>query len=120
MKNFFRFLMMALLAATTMVNVACSDDDDAAPTNSLIGTWVEDVEVAPYTLTFHANDTGVLTFSSSNTQITQTFEYTYDADDRRVDIIGSALGGTNYVIITANTMILMPYSSDEQYKFIRQ
>ncbi|MBO5188741.1 MAG: hypothetical protein J6B59_05565 [Alistipes sp.] len=119
MKNFFRFLMLALLATTTMVNVACSDDDDA-PANALIGTWVEDIDDMPYILTFNANGTGSLQLTNSGgTSMSTPFEYIYYAAEHQVDIIGSALAGSHYVVITANSLVLSP-SSGINYYFKRQ
>jgi len=111
-----RFFGMVLLTVLMSVGfTACSsdDDDDASGNASIVGTWKytdTDDEVA-LTLTFNSNKTGVVTVVSYENgrqtgSQTENFEYSYDATEGEVTIIGSDLEGRYSVTITATYLML--------------
>jgi len=111
-----RFFGMVLLTVLMSVGfTACSsdDDDDTSGNASIVGTWKytdTDDEVA-LTLTFNSNKTGVVTVVSYENgrqtgSQTENFEYSYDATEGEVTIIGSDLEGRYSVTITATYLML--------------
>ncbi len=108
MKNFFRFLLMSLFLATSLVSaVSCSDDDDdAAASDSIVGTWTWSGEDYSLTAQFNPNKTGTLIVATDGRSLTESFEYDYQPEKRHIVIIDSTLEGEYEVTMTATQLLL--------------
>jgi len=107
MKNFFRFLLMSLFLATSFSAVSCSDDDDdPAGNNSIVGTWTWTGEDITLTAQFNPDKTGALIVATGGRNLTESFEYDYLPEERRMEIIGSTLEGVYEVTMTATQLRL--------------
>lgn len=116
MRKTFRFIGMVLLTVLMCVGfTACSsdDDDDANGSSSIVGTWkyIDSYEDEMLTMTFNSNKTGVLTVTyyddgRQTSSTTENFEYSYNATEEEITIVGSDLEGTYSVKITSSYLVL--------------
>ncbi len=124
MKNFFRFLLMSLILATSFSAVSCSDDDDdAAANDSIVGSWEQVNDYGTViTLRFNSNKTGVIEFvyPDGSGSSTENLEYDYLPEDRYLEIFGSQLDGEYEVSLTATKLRLKNYSVNVAYEFTRK
>lgn len=111
--------MMLVMLAMSVCMAGCSNDDDeklAGNSASIIGNWVQTNEYGTLiTLQFKADKSGVInyTYSDGSGDSNENFEYDYIEKDRSLVIIGSQLGGSYYVTVTATKLIL----SDGDYSY---
>ena len=127
--------MVALFATLSVSLVACGDDDDDAPTNSLVGTWdgvSVDYDDETMTITFHKDgkvelvkyDGGKIDFRSTGSYVTSqsaiSFNvettYTYDGEtENEIYMVPFVLA--NDVLIIGETDN-SPFQED--YRFTRK
>jgi len=122
MKNFFRFLLMSLFLATSFSVASCSDDDDPAGGNSIVGAWEQVDEDGTITVRFNSNKTGVIDYVSADGSgsVKENFEYDYQPEERYLEIIGSELDGEYEVTLTATKIRLKNYYDGEYYELTRK
>ena len=116
--NNLKYMAMALFVAMLSLSfTACSDDDDDSGTSvtgtSIVGTWSQGVndDGEEVTIVFNSNGNGTVVFATyddiSGDEIDskrQSFQYSYDAEDRLLSIIGSQLSGDWHITLTSSRL----------------
>ncbi len=114
MKKVFSMMLMLLVMSISMVS--CDKDDEPAdPARKIVGTWQQTNKAGTkISITFKSNETGNIHYDyTSGNDETEIFEYTYNATENELFIIGHdcQLSGYYDVIITASKLTLEGYAN---------
>lgn len=133
MKTIRKISGIVLMVVVMLSTAACSSDDkeDVAPSNQLVGTWVEsDVSYAPFTLILNKDNTGSLSYdTNSRALLTDHFSWSTSQSDGYTylnivhtsgDLIVNSV--VNQYVLAGNSLVILFNIQGERYQanFVRK